>query len=769
MVQQDDAYHPDDHHHLDRQAYSINHGDNDDKKSSLTTRLPGHHHHQHQQPHQKPTEELPEATVRSPLLWNHHSAHQRPPSSHHHHHMHQQEQQQHVPSIFERGHTWMRPDGAYTYNGTPLSWFQRYNYYYHHHYHDSRRMPASGAHAVPPPSWYRPYRDENYATSSAGSLPDVEWNDDDTLPTEPSWLCPPVHRHSCYESCCQAICRGLLCCAWCRRRRKKKKQTLEQQDPQQVPFASSSSSPPNNDTSITSTAVERRHLGGNRSGSSNNNTISANNSNNNSLARYKASSGFCFVLLLWTIGLPMVVWLWPHNTTTWQLYAGESHVIPSPAAWFIHPRAITITTSTTMTNKQPQQQRSAQVYAIPTVEGTNRCPAPTGPILDVRIGNNDDNDTNPTIHKDLLSVVDTKDDDYFYLNQGSTLEARVTATAGSARVDLVQGEAHAPQKIMVPKPLLFHQSGNHPTHINQQQHLLQTQFVTATSNTTTATTGQVILNYTVDTTDTYILVYDRANDVNGSTSSGSTTTRLQVSYHLRLTTYNLSQYEPICDDATMDHPCTVSLPFAPPLFFFLPHKQQQKHQCLVVQASPNDSEVATGANSEDNVVTVQIVQHCQYGWLVLIVLLPLFIYMCSPCCHDDGDDDNGYTPFASWGLRAYYEEVHDAVPPLVSPLSCPPAWISSYPIPDDNSHTSNNNPHVSPKFPIKPIHHQQQVSFPKSPPSLLTQSYYLESSALPKEIHKYLPVHNPTHTIIPKWSQSPFHPHPSPPAAAYVK
>ena len=421
----------------------------------------------------------------------------------------------------------------YTYNASPMSWFQRY---YRHH------LPS-----VPPYLHSNSYHvDQNY--TSSGTLPDLEVNDGNST----SQRCA-----RCIDVLCGSFC-TLLCCCGCLCRRGKKNQTT------------------------TANPNEGDGEGG----------FNRESSRQTSTSRYMASSGFCLVFIL-TICLPMILLRSSSGDHTWDLNPAESHRI-SPA--FLNKEISIVTNG----------EIGVRVYAF-----KGHCPPLSGRPLNLS-----DKQT-IRLHREEYDYIN------FYLNKGSTMDVEITNPTGSVNVYLLQG-----RRISQDVEEEFSFNPDYPDYL-QKYHV-------ASSN------DKVKLHQTVETTDSYTLLYD-------NTDEG--VSQISVLYKINLATYDLSHKSPKCACGIAHschggkaHSCTLSSPIMP---FF-------GGQCLLLQAESSPS--------LEDIVTVHITQHRRYGMIVFLSLLPILVYSVCPCCYKDRERTSSY------------EQIHDSTPPG----SLPPALSPNY-------------------------------------------------------------------------------------------
>jgi len=478
---------------------------------------------------------------------HHHRAHNIPKQNHQNednhtlNHQQRQQQQQH-PSrehaneqslLLGLGNReWMGQ--PYTYNASPMSWFQRY--YYRNH------VPSS------PTYLYNNRRDQNY--TSSGSIPDIELDENNM-----NQRCA-----RCIDVLCGSFC-TLLCCVCLCWRRKNQSTTANPNEG-------------DGEALIRESSWQRT---------------------SNSTSRYMASSGFCLVFAV-TLCLPMILLRSSTGDHTWDLNPGESHRI-SPA--FLN-KEISITT---------KGEVGVRVYAI-----KGHCPPLSGHPL------------NLSYSQTIRLQEGEYEYDKFYLNNGSTVNVEIKNTTGSVDVYLLQGRS-----------LL---EDVQEASFNPDSHgYLQKQFVTSSNN-------KVKLKQTVETTDTYTLLYDNAH---GGVS------QISVSYRIDLATYDLSHESPKCAGGKARF-CTLSLPLVP-LF---------GNQCFLVQAESSPS--------LDDIVTVHITQHRRYGMLIFLSLLPILVYSVCPCCYRDQE------------RTLSYEQLPLSSPPGPLPLALSPNYhdyptLRKYPTP----------------------------------------------------------------------------------------
>eukprot|EP00977_Amphora_coffeiformis_P010751 scaffold2518_cov178-Amphora_coffeaeformis.AAC.10 len=234
-----------------------------------------HHHHHHYDAHNdhrqtQSREEVDSSSLLHPNRkeGNHDTLHQQQQPREH------ANQQSMLLGLGNR--EWMGQ--PYTYNASPMSWFQRY---YRHHLPSSYLLQHSNSY----------HRDHNY--TSSGSLPDIELNDDEN---NSSQRCA-----RCIDVLCGSFCTLLCCCGCLWRPRRKDDHTTMAANPNE----------------------------GDGEGQNLFNTREFSSSRQTSASRYMASSGFCLVFIL-TILLPMILLRSSSGDHTWDLNPGESHRI-SPA------------------------------------------------------------------------------------------------------------------------------------------------------------------------------------------------------------------------------------------------------------------------------------------------------------------------------------------------------------------------------------------------------------------------------------------------------
>ena len=154
--------------------------------------------------------------------------------------------------------------------------------------------------------------------------------------------------------------------------------------------------------------------------------------------------------------------------------------------------------------------------------------------------------------------------DYFYLNQGSSLDVTIDQYSGASNMFLLRGPIS---------------DDTADTSFGQSAILKQ--------YATKGHTGR--LQYTVPYSDTYVVVFDNASNSKG---------RASVKYHVDLTSYNLVGLLPFpCQTTNI---CTIDL--------------EKTHGCILIQA--------------DKLVTIHITSSRKWGKIAFWVALPLAIGFC---------------------------------------------------------------------------------------------------------------------------------------------
>lgn len=210
-----------------------------------------------------------------------------------------------------------------------------------------------------------------------------------------------------------------------------------------------------------------------------------------------AVHGIAFVILL----------LMSAGSETWTLNAGESRRIV--------PGFLSQSIEVAKRSNDKDLNVAASLYAIPD----NKCPPLTGPKVSL---------------SDVNTMTLGRDDyqyDYFYLNDGSTLTAKVSQTLGSSEVLLLRGRRGSMDLEA------GHVSNNDWDDMRRDS--LSSFFIKANGNKQ--------ITHESKHSDTYTLVYDNAS---------SSKAELRVSYTLQLTTFNLDDYSDTlaCTDLTYGCP-----------------------------------------------------------------------------------------------------------------------------------------------------------------------------------------------------------------------
>jgi hypothetical protein len=286
--------------------------------------------------------------------------------------------------------------------------------------------------------------------------------------------------------------------------------------------------------------------------------------------------GFWMAMLL-TILLNLSLMKLSNGNQTWVLNPGESHQVPQNML----ADRVFVTSGAEL---------DVRVYSM---EGA--CPPLTGSRLSL------------SDQQDIKLAEDDYQYDHFHLNQGSEIKMQVTPSSGSLNVYLLQGQ-------------------------NFLRQLKQSSFTPGSNqylrNVFAYAGRSVKLSYQVLETDTYVLLYD-----NASTHSA----RFNVSYDLSLTTYDLSDQKPICENADSNN-CVVK------------YSGFRQKECVLVQA--------VESSSVGDVVTVQIRQPRRYGWIIFLSALPILLYSLLPC---------GRSQSRSSGYEALPEADNGDMPPTISP------------------------------------------------------------------------------------------------------
>jgi hypothetical protein len=196
---------------------------------------------------------------------------------------------------------------------------------------------------------------------------------------------------------------------------------------------------------------------------------------------------------------------------------------------------------------------------------SNQCPSLTGPIVEVDEENSMDFESGDYHY------------DYFYLNRGSKVSATLSQTQGKGITYLLRGQ----DRVAILE--------NHPDE-EQLENLLLTALQSWKTNDRQS--QQTVARFRAQNNDFYALLYDNPYRGHG---------HMYVDLNLDLTTYDLTDYEPLCKDVAF-HPC-------PPV-------QTHGIKCIIVDTSGHAGEQ----------VTIQINGYRNITSIILLSSIPAVLW-----------------------------------------------------------------------------------------------------------------------------------------------